>query len=121
MMGHELTAYYGIDHARTLAILTKSHYTYNLTSKQAKLAQCAERVFGITEGDEKEKAEACIEAIEEFFLSLGISTTLSSYTDNFEGTAQKIAERFTERGWTAIGEYGKLTPHDVEHIVEMSY
>ena len=121
MMGHELTAYYGIDHARTLAILTKSHYTYNLTSKQAKLAQCAERVFGITEGDEKEKAEACIEAIEEFFLSLGISTTLSSYTDNFEGTAQKIAERFTERGWTAIGEHGKLTPHDVEHIVEMSY
>ena len=73
------------------------------------------------EDDEKEKAEACIEAIEEFFLSLGISTTLSSYTDNFEGTAQKIAERFTERGWTAIGEYGKLTPHDVEHIVEMSY
>ena len=121
MIGHELTAFYGIDHARTLAILTKSHYTYNLKDKQAKLAQCAERVFGITDGDEKEKAEQCIEAIEEFYLSLGISTTLSSYTEEFEGTAQKIAERFAERGWKGIGEHGKITPHDVEHIVEMSY
>lgn len=120
-IGHELTAFYGIDHARTLAILTKSHYTYNLKSKQAKLAQCAERVFGITEGDEQEKAEQCIEAIEEFFLSLGIGTSLSSYTKEYEGTAQKIAERFTERGWTGIGEHGKLTPNDVEQIVEMSY
>ncbi|MEN8927986.1 MAG: iron-containing alcohol dehydrogenase [Flavobacteriales bacterium] len=120
-MGHELTAFYGIDHARTLAILTKSHYTYNLESKQVKLAQCAERVFGITEGDEQEKAEACIEAIEEFYLSLGIGTSLSSYTKDYEGTAQKIAERFTARGWTGIGEHGKLTPNDVEQIVEMSY
>lgn len=120
-MGHELTAFYGIDHARTLAILTKSHYTYNLKDKQAKLAQCGERVFGITEGDEKEKAEQCIEAIEEFYLSIGISTTLSSYTEEYEGTAQKIAERFTERGWTAMGEHNKLAPSDVEQIVEMSY
>jgi NADP-dependent alcohol dehydrogenase len=120
-IGHELTAFYGIDHARTLAILTKSHYTYSLKSKQAKLAQCAERVFGITEGDEQEKAEQCIEAIEEFYLSLGIGTTLSSYTENYEGTAQKISERFTERGWLGIGEHGKITPSDVEKIVEMSY
>jgi len=104
-----------------LAILTKSHYTFNLETKQEKLAQCAERVFGITEGDEKEKAEQCIEAIEEFFLSIGISTNLSSYTDEFEGTAQKISQRFTERGWLAIGELGKLTPEHVEQIVEMSY
>jgi len=120
-IGHELTAFYGIDHARTLAILTKSHYTYNLKSKQAKLAQCAERVFGITEGDEQEKAEQCIEAIEEFFLSLGIGTSLSSYTKEYEGTAQKIAERFTEREWLGIGEHSKITPSDVEKIVEMSY
>ena len=120
-IGHELTAFFGIDHARTLAILTKSHYTHNIKTKKAKLAQCAERVFGITEGNEQEKAEACIEAIEEFYLSLGIATTLSSYTENYEGTAEKIAKRFTERGWTAIGEHGKLTPFDVETIVEMSY
>lgn len=120
-IGHELTALYGIDHARTLAILTKSHYTYNLKDKQAKLAQCAERVFGILEGDEQEKAEQAIEKIEEFYLSLGIGTSLSSYTKDYQGTAQKIAKRFTQRGWNGIGEHGKLTPKDVEQIVEMSY
>lgn len=43
-MGHELTALYDIDHARTLAILTPSHYRYNFESKKEKLAQYAERI-----------------------------------------------------------------------------
>jgi NADP-dependent alcohol dehydrogenase len=34
MMGHELTALFGIDHARTLAIIAESHYTYNLEDKK---------------------------------------------------------------------------------------
>jgi len=44
-MGHELTVFFGIDHARTLAIIAPSHYRYNFESKKVKLAQCAERVF----------------------------------------------------------------------------
>ena len=34
MMGHELTALFGIDHARTLAIIGPSHYTYNFEKKK---------------------------------------------------------------------------------------
>ncbi len=49
MIGHELTALYGIDHARTLAIITESHYTVNLEDKKEKLAQYAERVWNVTE------------------------------------------------------------------------
>ena len=56
-IGHELTALHGIDHARTLAILTGSHYTYNFESKKEKLAQLAERVWNITEGTIDEKAK----------------------------------------------------------------
>ncbi len=33
-MGHELTALFGIDHARTLAIIAPSHYRYNLKSNK---------------------------------------------------------------------------------------
>ncbi len=33
-MGHELTAYFGIDHARTLAIIAPSHYRYNFEDKK---------------------------------------------------------------------------------------
>ena len=121
MMGHELTALFGIDHARTLAIITESHYTYNLESKKEKLAQYAERVWNITEGTPEEKALAGIKKTTAFFHSLGIKTTLSEYTEDYKGTAEIISKRFTERGWLGLGEHQKLAPSDVEKIVEMSY
>nr|WP_294899208.1 iron-containing alcohol dehydrogenase [uncultured Pedobacter sp.] len=120
-MGHELTAQFGIDHARTLAVIAPSHYRYNFESKREKLAQYGKRVWGITEGDTDAIAKAAIYKTEEFFKSLGIDTKLSDYTDDYKGTAQKIAERFTERGWLGLGEHKRLTPADVEKIVEMSY
>jgi len=121
MMGHELTALFGIDHARTLAIIAESHYTYNLESKKEKLAQYAERVWNVTEGTLEEKALAGIKKTTQFFQSLGIKTTLSEYTNDYKGTAQLISKRFTDRGWKGLGEHGKITPSDVEKIVEMSY
>jgi NADP-dependent alcohol dehydrogenase len=120
-MGHELTALYHIDHARTLAIICPSHYRYNFEKKKAKLAQYAERVWGVNQGTQEEKAKAGIEKTEQFFHSLGIKTKLSEYTGEYQGTAQKIAKQFTDRGWMGLGEYRNLTPADIEKIVEMSY
>jgi NADP-dependent alcohol dehydrogenase len=120
-MGHELTAMYGIDHARTLSIIAPSHYRYNFEAKKEKLAQYAERIWGVTEGSVEEKAQAAIAKTEGFFHSLGIRTRLSEYTEDYKGTAEKIAERFTSRGWMGLGERRNLKPSDVEKIVEMSY
>ncbi len=120
-MGHELTAMYGIDHARTLSIIAPSHYRYNFEAKKEKLAQYAERIWGVTEGSVEEKAQAAISKTEDFFHSLGIQTRLSEYTTDYKGTAEKIAERFTTRGWMGLGERRNLKPSDVEKIVEMSY
>ena len=121
MMGHELTASFGIDHARTLAIIAPSHYKYNFESKKEKLAQFGERVWGITSGTSDEKAHAAIDKMEAFFHSLGVDTKLSQYTENYKGTAQNISKRFTDRGWAGLGEHQSLKPSDVEKIVEMSY
>jgi NADP-dependent alcohol dehydrogenase len=121
MMGHELTALFGIDHARTLAIIAPSHYRYNLDAKKIKLAQYAERIWGVTKGTIDERAKAGIDKTEEFFHSLGIKTKLSEYTADYKGTAGIISKRFTDRGWLGLGESGKVTPADVEKIVEMSY
>ena len=120
-IGHELTALFGIDHARTLAIIAPGHYRYNFESKKDKLAQYATRVWGITEGTIEEKAKAAIVKTEAFFQSLDIKTKLSEYTAEFEGTAEKIAERFTQRGWMGLGEHKSLKPADVAKIVAMSY
>ena len=121
MIGHELTAFYGIDHAQTLAIIAPSHYRYNIESKKEKLAQYAERVWGVTNGTIEEKAKVGIDKTEEFFHSVGIKTKLSEYTAEFAGTAEIVSKRFTDRGWMGLGEHQKLAPADAAKIVEMSY
>lgn len=120
-MGHELTALYGIDHARTLAIIGIPHYKHNFEAKKEKLAQYAERVWGITEGSLEDKAKQAIDKTEEFYHSLGVKTKLSEYAENIEKTAETIEQRFTERGWSGIGENQIVTPQDARKIVEMSY
>ena len=45
MIGHELTALHGIDHARTLAVVSPSLLNVQRASKGAKLVQYAERVW----------------------------------------------------------------------------
>lgn len=120
-MGHELTALYGIDHARTLAILAGNHYRYNFETKKEKLAQYAERVWNITEGTLEEKAHAGINKTDEFFKSLGIDIKLSDYTQDYSETGSIVAKRFTERGWDGLGEHKSLTPTDAQKIIEMSY
>ncbi|WGQ09773.1 iron-containing alcohol dehydrogenase [Pedobacter gandavensis] len=120
-MGHELTALFGIDHARTLAVIAPSHYHYNFEAKKEKLAQYGKRVWNIQTGSVEEIAKVAIEKSVEFFHSLGIDTRLSDYTPAYEGTAEKVAQRFTERGWIGLGEHKTLTPADAEKIVKMSY
>ena len=120
-MGHELTALFGIDHARTLAIIAPSHYEFNFDAKKEKLAQYGERVWNITEGALEEKAKAAIKKTVAFFHEIGIDTKLSDYTKDYEGTAEKIAKRFTDRGWLGLGEHQSLSPDKVEEIVKMAY
>jgi NADP-dependent alcohol dehydrogenase len=121
MIGHELTALYEIDHARTLAIIGPNLYRVMFDTKKEKLAQYGERVFGITSGSTEEKAEKAIEKTTAFFHKMGMLTRLSENTDQFEGTADFIVKRFEERGWKALGEKQNITPEKVREIVEMSY
>jgi NADP-dependent alcohol dehydrogenase len=120
-MGHELTANFGIDHARTLAIIAPIHYEYYFENKKGKLAQYSERVWNISEGTLEEKAKKGIEKLIEFFHSLHIKTKLSDYTKDYRGTAEKVEKAFTDRNWTGLGEHKSLTPQDAYRIVEQSY
>jgi len=120
-MGHELTALYGIDHARTLAIVAPRHYLQSIENKKEKLAQYAERVWGITRGDTLTKAEMAINKTEDFFQSLDIPTRLSYYTTQYQGTAEKVSQSLSKRGWVALGEHKDITPDRVKTIIEDSY
>ncbi|EMR02013.1 iron-containing alcohol dehydrogenase [Cesiribacter andamanensis] len=121
MIAHELTALYGIDHARTLAIIAPNLYRYTFEDKKEKLAQYGERVWNITQGTLEEKAEAAIQKTVDFFHTLEIKTRLSDYTDAYEQTADIVYQRFEERGWKGLGERKKIGPDAARRIVELSY
>ncbi len=121
MIGHELTALYEIDHARTLAIIGPNLYRVMFDTKKDKLAQYGQRVWNIQGNSTEEIAEKAIEKTVEFFHIMGMKTKLSENTENYEKTADFIANRFEERGWKVLGEKQNITIEKVKAIVEMSY
>ena len=113
MIGHELTALYGIDHARTLAIIGPNLYRVMFETKKGKLAQYGKRIFNLT-GTEDEIAQEAINKTVEFFHVMGMETKLSECTKDFEKTADFIVNRFEERGWIAMGEKQNITLEKVK-------
>jgi NADP-dependent alcohol dehydrogenase len=77
-LGHELTAMYGIDHARTLAVIAPSLYKVMFETKK-KLAQYGKRIFNLTGTDDEIANEAIAKTVE-FFHTMGMDTKLSDYT-----------------------------------------
>jgi len=116
MIGHELTAFYGIDHARTLAIIAPRLYEAMFNDKKEKLAQYGKRIWNLS-GTDEEIARKAIEYTEKFFQSLGIDTRISDYTKDHDGVEARVREVFEARGWTEMGERQAITPSKVEAIV----
>ena len=120
MIGHELTALYNIDHARTLAIIGPNLYRVLFEPKKEKLAQYGKRVFQLT-GTDEEIAREAIGATVAFYHTMGMKTKISENASNIENTADFIVNRFEERGWKALGERQNITLEKLREIVELSY
>ncbi|MGL2992789.1 iron-containing alcohol dehydrogenase [Flavobacterium sp. TSSA_36] len=120
MIGHELTALYGIDHARTLAIIGPHLYQVMFETKKGKLAQYGKRIFNLT-GTDDEIAQEAIQKTIAFFQTMGMPTQLSACTKEFDKTADCIVKRFEKRGWKALGEKQNITLEKVREIVTASY
>jgi NADP-dependent alcohol dehydrogenase len=117
-IGHEITAAYGIDHARTLAIVLPSMYRYKLKKKELKLAQYGRRVLGLT-GDDRKVAEQAIDHTEDFFRSLGIGTKLSDYdVDNASAFPQSCVTSMEKQRTIILGEHKDIRSKDVKSILE---
>lgn len=108
MIGHELTAFYGIDHGQSLAIVLPRLLKNQKVSKSRKLAKLAREFFGINEPVDLKAADIAIERIEEFFNSIGMKTKLSDYEIDSQEAAEKIRARFEQRN-VAFGEKGAVT------------
>ncbi|MGE0969017.1 alcohol dehydrogenase [Klebsiella sp. WOUb02] len=108
MLGHELTAMHGLDHAQTLAIVLPVLWNEKRDAKRAKLLQYAARVWNITEGSEDERIDAAIAATRNFFEQLGVPTRLSGY--GLDGSSiPALLAKLEEHGMTQLGENQDIT------------
>ncbi len=120
MIGQELTALYGIDHARTLAIILPSLLYNRRHDKRLKLLQYAERVWNIESQDEDEKISLAIQKTRQFFESLGMKTRLRDYGLSV-GAAAETVERLRMHHPFGLGENHDITPELAGQIVESSF
>ena len=117
MIGHELTALYGIDHARTLAIVLPSLMQSQRAAKRDKLLQYAERVWHVSGGTEDERIDAAITHTRAFFEGVGIPTRLSAYGLGREAVDAVVAQ-LTAHGMLKLGEHRSITPEVSRAILE---
>jgi len=109
MIGHELTALFGMDHAQTLAVVLPSLLEEMREDKKDKLLQYAKNVWGITEGSDEEKVSLAIGKTRAFFEGMGVKTRLSDYGVTPE-QAQEVVAQLQAHGMVALGEHGHITP-----------
>lgn len=115
MIGHELTAFFGLDHAVTLAIVLPSLLHETQEEKKDKILQFGRRVWAINKGNEIEQIEQTIRKTESFFRSLGIKTKLSEHGIK-ESQLEPIFNRFYQRNWK-LGENKSIDAERVERIL----
>ena len=117
MIGHELTAMFGIDHGQTLAIVLPSLLEVRREKKRAKLLQYAQRVWDITNGSDDEKIDLAIRKTREFFESLGVKTRLAEYGVGADRIPDVIRQ-LKDHGMTALSETGDQTLEITQEILE---
>jgi len=114
-IGHELSGLYGIDHARTLAIIQPHLLRELIDEKKDKLLQMGKNVFTI----DTKNPEEIILKIEEIYKSLNVNLNLSFYTDDTHINA-KVTDLLEKHGFTKFGDKESISLDIVKKILNRS-
>lgn len=119
MLGHELTALHGLDHAQTLAVLLPAMLQVRREEKREKLLQYADRVWGLRTGDQDARIDQAIQYTRQFFESLQVSTRLSDYGIGSDAIPALVAQ-LKRHGMTALGEHQNLDIQRSQQVFELA-
>lgn len=118
-MEHELSAFYDITHGVGLAILTPAWMRYVLSDETvARFAMYARNVWDIEETDPYRAAQLAVDKTEEFFISLGMPSTLREVGIDHSRFAE-MAEEAVRTSGIASRSYVHLAKEDIVKIFEM--
>ncbi len=117
LIGHELTAMFGIDHGKSLAVIFPAVLEVRREQKRAKLLQYANRVWNVTDGSENSRIDKAIFKTRDFFESLGVKTHLTDYNIG-KDKLDSIVKKLEEHGFVALSETRDLSPDISRKILE---
>jgi NADP-dependent alcohol dehydrogenase len=108
MIGHEITALYGLDHAQTLAIVLPALMQQQRQQKREKLLQFGRRVWQLNHQDEERLIDDTIAHTRAFFEQMGVPTRLADYGIAADAVDQLVA-KLEAHGMVKLGEHGDIT------------
>ncbi len=117
LVGHELTALYGIDHARSLAIVLPSMLQARREAKRDKLRQYAQRVWGLTGSPDDTLIDQAIARTRAFFVQMGLAVTLADYQLG-DAAIDAVCAQLEKHRLTRLGERRDVSPQMVRAVLE---
>ncbi len=117
-IGHELTALFGLDHARALAVVLPALLAHRRRTKMAKVLQYAQRVWSIDAPAPEEAIDLAIDRTVQFFNSFGVPTRLRDYGLSAADCAE-IVDRLDRRQPLA-GEHQDIGGAEVAAILALA-
>ena len=116
---HEISGLYNITHGAGMAIIFPAWMKHLVEkNKLDRLVRLAEKVFGITQGSNRDKAIKAIEGFEQAFKKMQLSTSLQTSNiplDEFD----KIAEQAL-CGNPTMGRYIQLNHEDIVRVLDLA-
>lgn len=107
MIGHEITALYGLDHAQTLAIVLPALMQQQRVQKRDKLLQFGQRVWQLSHQDEERLIDDTITHTRAFFEQMGVPTRLADYGIAADAV-DKLVANLQANGMVKLGEHGDI-------------
>lgn len=118
---HEISGQYNITHGEGMAVVLVAYITYMADRLPKKMAQLANRLYGIDYKNHTEKEMALILAKKlcEFFKELGLRTHLREF-DIDEAHFEEMADRATNGGKGTVGHYIPLGKKEFIEVLKLS-
>lgn len=118
---HEISAIYDVTHGAGLAVVFPAWMTWMAEHHPLKIAQFANRVWGVAESDDlKAMAFEGIACLKAFFTSIGLPVTFREL-----GVAQpdvdRLIESLRQNKGERLGEYVSLTMDDCREIYHLAF
>ncbi len=118
MIGHELTAAHGLDHAQTLAIVLPAVLKHQKENKQSKLIKYANNVWQLDGKTNAETIKGAINRTITFFNSIGMPTQLGDYKLT-PRDCRPCVEQLKKRG-SKLGEHENISYKEAAEIFELA-